>query len=85
MEQTFQMGYKEGEKTFYVSPTNWKCEEEKVSHMLVGALSSKKRMPALRCSCKKIQTYLSCLVLLVTYVIARCTIHVTSIIACMTT
>jgi hypothetical protein len=30
MEQTFQMGYKEGEKTFYMSPTNWKCEEEDV-------------------------------------------------------
>jgi hypothetical protein len=30
MEQTFQTGYKKGEKTFYVSPTNWKCEEEEV-------------------------------------------------------
>ncbi len=30
MEQTFQMGYKKGEKTFYMSPTNWKCEEEEV-------------------------------------------------------
>jgi hypothetical protein len=23
MEQAFQMGYREGEKTFYVSPQNW--------------------------------------------------------------
>jgi hypothetical protein len=31
MEQAFQMGYKEGEKKYYVSPTNWKGEEEYVT------------------------------------------------------
>ncbi len=28
MEQTFQTRYREGEKVFYVSPLNWKGEEE---------------------------------------------------------
>jgi hypothetical protein len=27
MEHAFQMGYKQGEKVFYVSPTNWQGEE----------------------------------------------------------
>jgi hypothetical protein len=30
MEQTFHMGYKEGNKVFYLSLTNWKGEVEDV-------------------------------------------------------
>jgi hypothetical protein len=28
MEQAFQIGYNEGDKIFYVSPLNWKGEEQ---------------------------------------------------------
>jgi hypothetical protein len=31
MEQAFQMGYKQGEKMFFVSPTNWQGEEISIS------------------------------------------------------
>jgi hypothetical protein len=32
MEQVFQMGYWEGNKMFYVFPTNWQREEEFVAN-----------------------------------------------------
>jgi predicted ABC-class ATPase len=31
MEHVFQMGYKEGDKVFYVSTTNWQGEETLVN------------------------------------------------------
>jgi hypothetical protein len=34
MEQAFQTGYRDGDKVFYVSPLNWKGQEEfKKQHM----------------------------------------------------
>jgi hypothetical protein len=31
LEQAFQMGYRESDKVFYVSPMNWQGEEEFVA------------------------------------------------------
>jgi hypothetical protein len=31
MEQAFQMGYRQGEKVFFVSPKNWQREEVTIS------------------------------------------------------
>jgi hypothetical protein len=49
MEHAFQMGYREGEKAFYVSLTNWKGKEEGVvQHTLVPRIFPRKRnMPTL--------------------------------------
>ncbi len=34
MEQAFQMGYREGERAFYVSPQNWQGETKSTAKVL---------------------------------------------------
>jgi hypothetical protein len=53
MEQAFQMGYRQGEKVFFVSPTNWQSEEISIQLLSnYGVFFGRIRMIDLRSSCK---------------------------------